>query len=159
MSDIGYGGLDYGVRRAAYSAPAQNIFEEIKLSGTEEPAVDLLVMSEWLCDILCSTQPTIVAVEESIQGSSRNVRVGLSMAKVAGVFAVEVRKHGSDVIYVPPARWKKVVTGRGHADKTEVATWLSAAYPQYTDKCRGSQDLVDATCIALYAQTLLAGQS
>lgn len=155
----GYGGLDYGVRRAAYTAPADNVFEEIKLSGSDEPAVDLLLMSEWLCDILCQTQPTLVAVEESIQGGNRNVRVGLSMAKAAGVLAVEARKHGSDVLFVPPARWKKVVIGRGHADKAEVATWLRAAHPEYASRCGSSQDLVDATCLALYAETLLVEES
>lgn len=56
---------------------------------------------------------------------------------------------------VYPATWKKNVVGRGDASKADVAAFLCAEYPERFDACGGDQNLIDATCIAMYGWQVL----
>jgi Holliday junction resolvasome RuvABC endonuclease subunit len=51
--------------------------------------------------------------------------------------------------------WKKDVVGKGNATKDEVTEWLRVHHPGYHAQCRGNQNLVDATCIALYGSLVM----
>lgn len=50
--------------------------------------------------------------------------------------------------------WKKRVVGRGNAKKPEIAEFLRINHPELFRATSGNQDLVDASCIALYGQQL-----
>ncbi len=51
--------------------------------------------------------------------------------------------------------WKKHVVGKGNAKKEEVAKYLRLRHPPLFAAAGGNQDLIDASCIALYGQLVL----
>ncbi len=148
-------GVDYGVSRIAIAVPARGVFHEVVLKpGDNTGALDVLAEITW--NTVISAHADVVAVEAPIQGMSRNVRVGISLAMVAGAVVVAARQAGARVEVVPPATWKKAVIGVGNANKEAVSDYLAEHHAGLHARC-GSQDMVDATCLALYAQALLAG--
>ena len=150
-------GVDYGVRRIAYSQPKKGIFDELILTDKDD-IKSLNTLSEWLKSHIEAGRPELVVVEQSIQGASRNIRTGISMAMVAGALSLTVQQVGLKVILVGPSSWKKAVIGYGNADKDAVTRWLSTRHPKYYEQCqrfKKPQDVTDATCLALYAETIL----
>lgn len=150
-------GIDYGVSRIAIALPSVGEFHEYVLSPGDNTRA-LSVLFEVTQNVLERTHAEVVAIEAPIQGMSRNVRVGISLAMVAGAVAVAAQKTGSIVEIVPPSLWKKTVLGAGNANKDQIKSYLAENHPSLYSQCH-SQDMVDATCIALYAQTLVAGGS
>ena len=148
-------GIDYGVSRIAIAIPSLGEFQEFVLKPGDNSA-NLAVLAEITWNTVISAHAEVVAVEAPIQGMSRNVRVGISLAMVAGAVTVAAQQAGARVDVVPPSSWKKAVVGVGNANKDQVNDFLERHHPGLHAKCR-SQDMVDAVCIALYAQTLLAG--
>jgi Holliday junction resolvasome RuvABC endonuclease subunit len=147
-------GIDYGSSRIAIVGPSGLVFEEVVLRpGDSFGALDVLAEITW--NTVTLTRAKVVAVESPIQGMSRNVRTGIMLAMVAGAITVAARQAGADVTHVPPASWKKEVVGFGNAKKEQVNSWLEAQHPGLYAHC-GSQDLVDATCLGLYAEARLA---
>lgn len=148
-------GIDYGTSRIAIAAPSLGEFHEYVLKpGDNLGALDVLAEITW--NTVSSIHAEAVAIESPIQGISRNVRVGIQLAMVAGAVAVAARQAGADVVFVEPAKWKKAVVGVGNASKADVATFLERDHVGLYSKCE-SQDMVDAICIALYAEKVLAG--
>jgi Holliday junction resolvasome RuvABC endonuclease subunit len=148
-------GVDYGTSRIALAAPSHGVFHEVILKpGDNVGALDVLAETTW--NVVTSIHADVVAVESPIQGMSRNVRVGIQLGMVAGAIAVAARQAGANVIFAEPALWKKVVVGVGNANKANVASFLERHHPRLHAQCP-SQDLVDAVCIALYAEKTLAG--
>lgn len=148
-------GVDYGVARIAFAVPSRHVFHEITLKPGDNYG-NLEVLSEIVWNEVLTTHADVVAVEAPIQGMSRNVRVGISLAMVAGAIVVAARQAGAHVDVVPPASWKKTVIGIGNANKESVSNYLEEHHPQLHSQC-GSQDMVDAVCIAMYAEATLAG--
>lgn len=89
----------------------------------------------------------VVYVEKPLVG--RGIAASLQVAQATGA----VMSH-LDVpsYFVPVQTWKKAVTGNGNAPKGLVQTALLELHPGYSELCGGDQDLVDATCIALYGE-------
>jgi len=152
-------GVDYGVRRIAYAHPNKMVFAELLLTEKND-VKNLLTLSEWLKNQITATRPELIVIEQAIQGASRNIRTGISMGMVSGALALTAQQVESDVVFIGPSSWKKAVIGHGHSDKEAIAKWLSAKYPKYYERCKQlkqPQDAIDATCMALYGQTRLAG--
>lgn len=142
-------GVDYGTSRIAIAGPAIWHFEEYVLRpGDNLGALDVLAETVW--NAVIRTHADVVAVESPIQGGSRNVRVGISLGMVAGAISVAAQQAGASVQLIAPASWKKAVIGHGNANKEQVSQWLQAERPDLYGRTH-SQDLVDATCIALAA--------
>lgn len=93
-----------------------------------------------------------VFVEEPPLAGSRNVRTALQLAQVLGAILSGV---GIEAYPVPVSSWKKGTVGSGNATKEDVSDWLSEQHPGYSASCGDDQNLIDATCIALYGQQLL----
>lgn len=151
-------GVDYGVRRIAYSHPQKMVFTELLLTEKND-VKNLLTLSEWLKHQITTTRPELTVIEQAIQGASRNIRTGISMGMVAGALALAAQQVQSSVVFIGPSSWKKAVIGNGHSDKDAVARWLSSKHPTYFEACQRlskPQDAIDATCMALYGQTRLA---
>ena len=147
-------GIDYGSSRIAIVGPSLLVFEEVVLRpGDNFGALDVLAEITW--NTVTQTKAKVVAVESPIQGMSRNVRTGIMLAMVAGAVTVAARQAGADVTHVPPASWKKEVIGFGNAKKEQVSEYLADQHPGLFAHCP-SQDLVDAACLGLYAETRLA---
>lgn len=149
-------GVDYGVRRIAYSAPRISEFHELLLKGGDD-IDDLDTLAAYLFDLVRVTRASLVAVEAPIVGASRNFRTGIRLGMVAGALTTSARQAGAQVALVPPSSWKATVVGHGNAGKPDVSLWLRRRYPEWWDACNESQDLVDATCLALHAEVVLAG--
>lgn len=88
-----------------------------------------------------------VFIEEPPLAGVRNVRTFKGLAETAG--ALMARQTGR-VEYVEVSTWKKEVCGHGGLSKEGVADWLAKNHPSYLEHCAGDQNLIDATCIALY---------
>lgn len=143
-------GVDYGTSRVALSIPSLDVFDDIVLKpGDNLGALD--VISEVVWNACITYKPDIVAVEAPIVGASRNLRVGVSLGMVAGAICTAVMQSGATAVLAPPATWKKAVVGRGNADKQQISDWLQVHHPVWHARCT-SQDAIDATCLALYAQ-------
>jgi len=149
-------GIDYATSRIAIAAPSHGVFHEVVLKpGDNLGAIDVIAEITW--NTVTSIRADVVAVESPIQGMSRNVRVGIQMAMVAGAITVAARQTGAEVILVAPSEWKKAVIGFGNANKTDVAAFLERHHSGLYANC-DSQDMVDAVCIALHAEKVLAGR-
>lgn len=151
-------GVDYGSHRIAYSAPRISVFRELLLKGGDE-IDDLDTLAAYLFDLVAETQASCVVVEAPIVGISRNLRTGIRLGMVAGALTTSARQAGASVALVPPSSWKATVIGHGNANKEAVSIWLRKRFPDWWDACNGSQDLVDATCLALHGEAVLAGTS
>lgn len=89
----------------------------------------------------------VVYVEKPLVG--RGVAASLQVAQTAGA----VMSHLTVPSYfVQVQHWKKAVIGNGNAPKGLVGSTLFELHPRYSKLCGGDQDLVDATCIALYGE-------
>lgn len=95
-------------------------------------------------------------IEEPIVG--RGVRASMQLSQTLGAILCKLgdRELQDRVELVPVTRWKQHVVGKAHADKEFVANWLKENHPDYHERCDGSQDLIDATCIGLYGSRVVA---
>jgi Holliday junction resolvasome RuvABC endonuclease subunit len=148
-------GIDYGTSRIAIAAPSLSEFHEYVLKpGDNLGALDVLAEITW--NTVTCTHAEAVAIESPIQGMSRNVRIGIQLGMVAGAVAVAARQAGAEVMFVEPSKWKKAVVGFGNASKADVSAFVEGHHPGLYAQCK-SQDMVDAVCLALYAENVLAG--
>jgi hypothetical protein len=92
--------------------------------------------------------------EEPPLAGSRNLQTFLHLSQTSGVVACSV-----PAVLVPVSSWKLVTIGNGNASKELIAGWLAARHPAYFEACAGDQNLIDATCIALYGQAMVTGGS
>lgn len=165
MKPYSVAGVDYGTKRIAIAIITsdggydQHILDISTQTKTDDTVGEISILTAYLETTLQRYKPDLVAIEQPIQGASRNVRVGLLMGMVAGALSVISNYSGADVTIVAPATWKKSVIGRGNADKTDVSRWLELNHPGWFQSCVKNQDIIDATCIALHAQKVLEGRS
>jgi Holliday junction resolvasome RuvABC endonuclease subunit len=112
---------------------------------------ELQTLQEWLADTLGDGQ---VWIEEPPLAGSRNLQTYLHLSQVSGVVGAV---SGAQANYAPVSSWKKGTVGNGAAGKELVANWLRARFPRYHDLCGGDQNLIDATCIALWGSVDQSG--
>ena len=148
-----YAGVDYGTAKVAIAVPERGVWVDVVLKPGDNLEA-LTVLGETVWNVLTTTGATHVAVESAIVGASRNLRVGVSLGMVAGALCLTARQTGASVTLAAPAAWKKAVTGRGNANKEEVAQWLLLHHPKWHSEC-SSQDSIDATCLSLYAKGIM----
>jgi Holliday junction resolvasome RuvABC endonuclease subunit len=117
----------------------------IKARKTEERAKVLAALSTELSIVVDGGDR--VFIEEPPLAGARNIRTFLGLAQTSG--ALMARLMGP-VELVPVGTWKKEVCGNGSLDKAGVAEWLGKAHPSYLEHCGSDQNLIDATCIALF---------
>ena len=98
------------------------------------------------------SEADVVFVEEPPLAGSRNIRTFLKLSELLGglMAALPCPVHP-----VPVSTWKKEVAGKGSLSKDDVSLFLKQSHPGYSALCAGDQNLIDATCIALYGQQVL----
>ena len=144
-------GIDLGLRSIHVSLVEGDYIETHSL--TVERGVTRAVELRDLARQLRLVLPICtVFVEEPVVAGSRNLRVALGIAQLAGVVMTET---DTDCYLVSVSAWKKEVIGKGNATKEQVSDFLSESFPRYSQVCAGKQDLIDATCIALYGQAVI----
>jgi Holliday junction resolvasome RuvABC endonuclease subunit len=96
-----------------------------------------------------------VFVEHPLRGRA-GVHATIVQAQVQGLvlgLAVQYGAHGA--YHVNVTTWKKAVVGNGSADKERVRTWLATHQPVLAALAGDDQDLVDASCVALYGRSVI----
>ena len=148
-------GIDLGVRSlyvARIDSGKLDLFCHNNLRIHKQPRyVELSMLRAWLDQF--PPTGTWWAEEPPLAGS-RNLQTFLHLAQVSGVVCCAV-----PATPVPVASWKLGTVGNGAASKELVARWLYRCHPDYHRQCGGDQNLVDATCIALYGQAVDTGGS
>lgn len=144
-------GIDLGVRSIYLSGIKENgslhTVDLVVAQKMSSRSVELTVLGNSITGIISEEDSAFV--EEPPLAGSRNIRTALQLSQLMGAVMACAPGHTYEV---PVSSWKKATVGRGNASKEEVAKWLSQEHPQYYQRCSGDQNLVDATCIALYGQ-------
>jgi len=156
---VGYGalkmiswGFDLGVR-SVYAARIEggnlslHCLNTIRIH-THERWEELYAIACWVRD-LYPDGPAYI--EEPPLAGSRNLQVFLHLAQVSGVVSAAARPS----TLVPVSSWKLGTVGRGNATKDLVADWLRARHSGWHAQCGGDQNLIDATCLALYGHVIM----
>ncbi len=79
----------------------------------------------------------------------RNVRATIDQSMVVGAIAAILHERGIPFSLVDPGTWKKVLIGRGDADKPLIKSWAIANLGLADGH---SQDAYDAACIQRYGE-------
>lgn len=96
-----------------------------------------------------------VFIESPLVGRG-GARSTIVQAQMQGVLLSAAKAVGALGVYeVNVQTWKKLLTGAGNANKEEVARWLRLNHIGFSE-IASSQDLVDASCIALYGRDVLS---
>lgn len=131
--------------------PYQWVFEADK-KLKDRPAVlhSFMQPLEEFFTELGSREEFFVFVEQPVVGRG-GAHATIVQAQVQGlVFALAVQFGASGVYPVNVGTWKKEVVGHGGAKKDHVAEWVAEHHPLLSRMAGEDQDLVDASCIALY---------
>jgi hypothetical protein len=96
-----------------------------------------------------------VYVEHPLKGRG-GVHATIVQAQVQGlVLGTSVLFGASGAYHVNVTTWKKDVVGHGGADKDRVRGWLEVHHPDLAGLAGDDQDLVDASCVALYGRGVI----
>lgn len=99
----------------------------------------------------------VVYVEAPVLAGARNIQSTIKVAAAYGAVLAAVNSSHARVVEVPVSLWKVATQGKGNASKDDVSAWLHATHPDHHTECGGDQDLMDATCIALYGESIERG--
>lgn len=92
-----------------------------------------------------------VAIEKAIAYGAGRGNSTIAQCYTTGAILAALADRKARVSFVAPSQWKKVVIGNGSANKRRVATTVRHRWPNVYESLGGSQDLIDAYCIARYA--------
>lgn len=94
----------------------------------------------------------LVYVESPIVAGARNIQSTIKVAAAYGAVLAAINGQHAQAFEVPVSSWKLATVGKGNASKDDVSAWLHAQHPHVYTECAGDQDLMDAACVALFAQ-------
>lgn len=143
-------GIDIGTRSlylAGLDEEDRLSLDQIILAPKSARYLELTGLATWLTALLSPHDTVFIEEPPKV----RNVRTVIQLAEVVGaVCSLAVPTYPT-----PVASWKKATVGKGNAEKSDVSNWLDDRYPLYSSQCGDDQNLVDATCIALYGRGLV----
>jgi crossover junction endodeoxyribonuclease RuvC len=119
----------------------------LKAAAAKPVPERLRIMHEGIRALVREHRPDLVAVEEAFFGVGARAALALGEARGAALLAAEI--EGVAIVQFPPATVKKAVTGRGAAEKPQVARMVQivlglAAIPE-------PADAADALAVAICA--------
>ncbi len=116
---------------------------------TTPPGMDfsarLEIIYQDMCQLLQTTQPDCVAIEELFFG--QNVTTGIGVAQSRGVILLAIRQAGLEVTAYKPMQVKQSVVGYGNATKHQVQDMTRRLL--HLQKLPKPDDAADAIAIAL----------
>ena len=115
-------------------------------------------VSEFMQSVTRDDVPRVF-LEAPVVAGARNIQTTIKQAMVSGAIQTAVAEWGEQVILVPVSSWKAGIGAGGRASKQTVAEWLYIHHPQLSTLCVMDQDLIDASCIAVYGRDVLARSS
>lgn len=160
LSDLPVVGIDVSTKHIAMSCPRTAWARKVTrtmLHKHRKPLVEAAELAGLAHNALAGQFGRFtgfsVFIEAPVLAGMRNVQTTIRLALVTGALGQAL---GGDATMVPVSSWKKEVVGHGHATKADVAQWLTINCPEMADLCEADQDLIDATCVALYGQSYSA---
>lgn len=93
-----------------------------------------------------------VYVEAPVLAGVKNIQSTIKVAAAYGAVLAAINSTRAVTHEVPVSLWKVATVGKGNASKSDVADWLHEQHPDHHRECGTDQDLIDANCIALYAE-------
>lgn len=108
-----------------------------------------------LFDVVMLDEADYVFIEQPVVGRG-GVHSTIVQAQVQGVVLAMAVLCGAGGAYpVNVKTWKKDIVGHGGADKDKVRAWLADHHPVLSELAGEDQDLVDASCVALYGKSVI----
>lgn len=144
-------GIDLGARKVTIVDIDREIFIHYETPKSER-SIELVSIARYLQrlegdGLLEGTK----WVEAPVVAGARNLQATIAIAQTSGaVLSSLTQTH-----QVAVSSWKQRTVGNGNANKAAVKQWLGDTHPEYAKLCR-NQDLIDATCIALYGRAQAA---
>lgn len=152
-------GIDPGSRVTGYGlveekggSPVLVASGTIRLDGGLPMAERLATLYRELTGIVAESRPAAVAVERVFV--ARNADSALKLGHARGVVLLAVQQAGLPLFEYTPAEVKKVVTGRGRAEKFQVVALVRAILGLDRDP---AEDEADALAIAM-CHMMMAGE-
>lgn len=96
-------------------------------------------------------------IEAPIVGRG-GVRTTMVQCFTSGAVQGILHEAGISTQIANVSSWKKRVVGKGNATKEEVAKYLRLRWASLYDMANGNQDLIDASCIAIFGQQIVYGR-
>lgn len=155
-------GVDVGYRKIAVSCPRAGWVTSIdfpakKNVGRRQEVQKLASFMSDVVKMMYIDKPSWsykAVIEAPVVAGARNLQSTIKVAKTVGLVEALLAPHVMEIHAVAVSSWKSKVVGHGHASKEDVVKWVDSHLPEMTGLCEGNQDLHDATCIALYGETL-----
>ena len=144
-------GIDIGSRKAALVRYDGSQFSDFTITVPKLPT-----RGEELRRLVADISSLVtddegVFVEEPPYVNNR--RVFMSLAQTHGALLSALATDTRRAYGVSVSEWKKHTVGSGSASKNDVRLWLRRVHPGYSSE-RGDQDIIDASCIAIYGHQL-----
>lgn len=154
-------GLDLATRRVAIACPeigwvwrsdTESARDKRTFKTETEAGVELgrRALAALLTEELASQQNFFLYERPFVR---MNARTAVGQALSAGALIAFL--PGS-CVQIDNNTWKKDLCGLGSADKDDIRTWLEDCEPSLAALSGSDQDLIDATCIALYGGSSMA---
>ena len=144
-------GVDLGVRVLHLSKLSNNgnlSVQTIRV-GKNIRWQEILELKSGLQDLFAADD--VVFIEEPPM--VRSSRIHGEMHQLVGLVSSESLPAHSFLVNV--MTWKKELIGMGNASKPAITQWLKDHHPRYSAICGEDQDLIDATCVALYGREVI----
>jgi crossover junction endodeoxyribonuclease RuvC len=106
----------------------------------------LATIYDGICEVIETLQPDCVAVEE-LYSHYAHPRTAILMGHARGVICLAAEKSGTPVYHYAATQIKKILTGNGHASKTQMQ--LAICHEFKLPEPPEPADVADALAIAL----------
>ena len=143
--DPGYGITGFGLIETAGSQSRLLRCGAITTPAGMDFSARLEMIYEDMGQLLRTTRPDAVAIEELFFG--QNVTTGIGVAQSRGVILLAIRQAGLEVTAYKPSQVKQAVVGYGNATKRQVMDMTKRLLR--LDKLPKPDDAADAIAIAL----------
>jgi crossover junction endodeoxyribonuclease RuvC len=143
--DPGYGITGFGVVDADRGKQALVTCGAITTPAGMDFSARLEIIYNDMTELLRSTKPDAVAIEELFFG--QNVTTGIGVAQSRGVILLAIRQAGLDVTSYKPMQVKQAVVGYGNATKHQVQEMTKRLL--HLSAMPKPDDAADAIAIAL----------
>ena len=134
-------GIDVNSKEVALAAMGNYVLEFFSTIKIE--TLGLLV--EDLKDVFGVYKPDRINIEDSIY--IQNYKTSKMIAEIVSACKIACEQAGFEWEIVSNKSWKKQVIGNGNATKEQIRKVIAEKYPQLQES---SQDLIDATAIAMW---------
>lgn len=145
LNNTGYGVIDVGQSGQNMSLVEAGV---VRTSAQDPLSRRLVEIEEAISEVLTEYRPDLIGLEE-LYSHYRHPRTAILMGHARGVLLLAAAQQGIEVMSIPANRVKRVLTGNGHASKTQMQQAIMT--PLNLSSPPEPADVADALAIALCA--------